>query len=58
MTASYSPKTFSSESSKWLLDLRLADSGILYFRQVLESIHNMSHLAASKKDLFLPFILA
>ena len=33
------PKTFSFESSKELLDLCLADSRILYFWQVLESIH-------------------
>ena len=33
------PTTFSFESSKWLLDLCFADSRILYFWQVLESIH-------------------
>ena len=32
-------KTFSFESSKQLLDLCLADSRILYFWKVLESIH-------------------
>ena len=31
-------KTFSFESSKWLLGLFLADSKIMYFWQVLESI--------------------
>ena len=38
VTASYSPKTFSFEGSKWLLDLCLVDSRILYFWYVLESI--------------------
>ena len=33
------PKTFSFESFKWLLDLCFADSRILYFWQVVESIH-------------------
>ena len=33
------PETFSFESSKYLLDLCLAGSRILYFWQVLESIH-------------------
>ena len=32
-------KTFSFESSNWLIDLWLAESRILYFWQVLESIH-------------------
>ena len=32
------PEIFSFESSKWLLDLCFADSRILYFWQVLESI--------------------
>ena len=33
------PKTFSFESCKYLLDLYLADSRVMYFWQVLESIH-------------------
>ena len=33
------PKTFSFESSKYLLDLCLANSRILYFWQVLATIH-------------------
>ena len=33
------PKTFSFENSKWLLDLCLDNSRILYFWQVLKSIH-------------------
>ena len=40
VTTSYSPKTFSFEGSKQLLDLCLADSRILYFSYVLESINN------------------
>ena len=39
VTTSYSPKTFSFEGSKQLLDLYLADSRILYFWYVVESIH-------------------
>ena len=35
------PQTFSVESSKQLLDLCLAESRILYFWQVLESIHKL-----------------
>ena len=38
-TASYSPKTFYFESSKKLLNLCFADSKILYFWKVLESIY-------------------
>ena len=39
MWLSYYPKTFAFEGSKLLLDLCLADSRILYFWYVLESIH-------------------
>ena len=39
VTASYSPRTFSFESSKELSDLCLANSRVLYFWQVPESIH-------------------
>ena len=38
-TASYSPKIFSFECSKLLLDLRLADNRILCFWYVPKSIH-------------------
>ena len=39
VAASYSPRTFSFEGSKLYLDLCLAESRILYFWQVLKSIH-------------------
>ena len=39
MIASYSPKTFSFEGSKLLLDFCLAGNRILYFCNDLESIH-------------------
>ena len=39
VTASHFPKTFSFEGSKYLLDLCLDDSRILYFWYVLESMH-------------------
>ena len=39
VTASYSSKKFSFESSEWLLDLYLTGSWILYFWYVLNSAH-------------------